>query len=288
VTKLHLLHPATFALDGGAMFGIIPKPLWEKKIKPDELNRIPMALRVMLVQTKNKNILIDTGIGHYHGEKFENQFNIETKHQGLIGSLKNVGLDPKDITDIILTHLHFDHVGGLTERKGESLFPDATLHLHQKHYEYGLNPTLRDSGSFQSDYFKPLIEKAKEQNLVHFLIEDSGVILEDEGTQIEYRISFGHTPYMVHPIVAGHIYMADLVPMSHHVHVPWVMGYDIEPGVTTVFKEKFYEMITERKLKMVFEHDLDTWGGTLKIDDKGRYVLDEAGVAQREPSQQLI
>lgn len=288
LTKLHLLHPATFALDGGAMFGIIPKPLWEKKIKPDEMNRIPMALRVMLFQTKNKNILIDTGIGHYHGEKFENQFNIETKHQGLVGSLENAGLKPSDITDIILTHLHFDHVGGLTQSQGQSLFPNAKLHLHKKHYEYALSPTLRDSGSFQSQYFQPLIEEAREKGNVNFLDSDQGIILEDEGEKVEFMISFGHTPYMVHPIMSGHIYMADLVPMSHHVHVPWVMGYDIEPGVTTVYKEKFYKVIMERNLKLVFEHDLDTWGGELSLDERGKFSLRNPGKALRDPSQQLL
>ncbi len=288
MASLHLLHPATFALDGGAMFGIIPKPLWEKKIKPDEYNRISMALRVMLVQTKNKNILIDTGIGQYHDEKFAEQFKINTDHNALIGCLESVNLSAADITDVILTHLHFDHVGGLTKNKGESLFPNATLHMHKKHYEYALSPTLRDSGSFQVQYFGPLIQEAIDKNKVHFVEGDRGVIIEDEGEKIEFLTSFGHTPYMIHPIAEGHIYMADLVPMSHHVHVPWVMGYDIEPGVTTVYKEKFYEEILQKKLKVVFEHDDELWGGELGIDDKNRYYLANPGESTKEASQKLV
>lgn len=273
--KISLLHPATFKLDGGAMFGIIPKPLWEKKIKPDNLNRINMSLRVVLLETSNRKILIDTGIGDYHGEKFEEQFAVSGTKSPLENALKAAGIQANEITDVILTHLHFDHVGGLGAGtdKHERVFPQATVHLHKQHYEYAKSPTQRDKGSFQGHFFLPLLEQYEKEGKINFLDGREGELLRDGDEVVEYMTSFGHTPHMVHPIFNGHIYMADLVPMSHHVNVPWVMGYDIEPGITTIYKEKFYKEILEKDLTMIFEHDIEVWGGKLKVDEKGRYSL---------------
>ena len=284
--NIHLLHPATFGLDGGAMFGIVPKPLWEKKIQPDEQNRIPMSLRCVLVQTKNKNILIDTGIGDYHPDKFKTNFIINTDQAPLEQALNKINLKASDITDVILTHLHFDHVGGLTteiDGKTKTVFPNATIHLHKKHFEYSQSPTMRDAGSFHTHTFLPVINEYIEKNQVHFIEGDEeGIVLTDGEEKIEYKISFGHTPYMLHPIFDGHIYMADLVPMSHHVHVPWVMGYDIEPATTTIYKQKFYDRITKENLTLIFEHDIPTWGGKLKVDERHRYTLDPAFESNQE------
>ncbi len=267
--KYFVLHPATFKLDGGAMFGIIPKPLWEKKIPSDELNRIHLSLRVMLIQTKNKNILVDTGIGDYHGDKFDDRFAVKgEKHPLLLVLKKNFNLLAEDISDIIITHLHFDHVGGLGEDENnhQEIFPKAKLHIHKKHYEYSLNPTVRDSGSFHSQFFKPLIEKADSEGRVIWHHEDQGVVLEDEGEKISYRVSFGHTPYLLHPYDDKFIYMADLVPTSSHLSIPWVMGYDISPGQTTKDKMAFYEFIANQKLTMIFEHDMKYWGARIQFD----------------------
>ena len=284
--KSYLLHPATFKLDGGAMFGIIPKPLWEKKIQADEANRIPMALRVVLIQTDNKNILIDTGIGTYHPEKFQTQFAVHGEPNHLISCLEGLQLKPEDITDIIITHLHFDHVGGLGD-KDKALFPNATVHVQKKHFEYGQNPTQRDQGSFHSHLFMPLLNYYQEKESLRLVEDLEGVLIEDGNDKIEFLTSFGHTPYMIHPIFDSHIYMADLVPMSHHVSIPWVMGYDINPGETTVYKEKFYHDIMKRNLKMIFEHDIHIWGGTLTLDDKNRYVLNEVYKSNQAPVEAL-
>lgn len=262
-----ILHPAVFKLDGGAMFGIIPKPLWSKFIPADEHNRIQLSLRVMLIQTKNRNILVDTGIGDYHGEKFDDRFGVVGPKNPLIESLqKNMQLKPEDITDLIVTHLHFDHVGGLGHNQGEhqSVFPNATLHVHRQHYDYALNPTLRDTGSFHSQYFKPLIEKAASAGKVHWLSGEEGLVLDDEGDKIFFKCSHGHTPFLTHPYDEKFIYMADLVPTSAHIPVPWVMGYDIAPGVTTLDKVKFYKFIMDKNLTMIFEHDMKVWGAKVK------------------------
>ena len=267
--KTYILHPATFKLDGGAMFGIIPKPLWERKIKADDLNRIHMSLRVMFFETENKKILIDTGIGEYHNEKFYKNFDIVSDENPLVKALATIKVKPEEITDVILTHLHFDHVGGIGDKNGNLLFKNAIIHTHRKHYEYALNPSDRDSGSFHSHIFKDILDQAK----IEFLDELEGTIIKDGADEIKYKTSFGHTPYMIHPYNDKYIYMADLVPMSHHVPIPWVMGYDIEPAVTTKYKKEFYDFIIDKDLTMIFEHDNDNWGA--KILEADRYSLDK-------------
>lgn len=265
--KYYVLHPAVFKLDGGAMFGIIPKPLWQKAIPADELNRIQLSLRVMLIQTATKNILIDTGIGDYHGEKFDNRFGVEGSKNPLLQILKEeLNLDTCDITDLIISHLHFDHVGGLgTDDPHQLVFPDATLHIHRQHYDYSLNPTARDIGSFHAQYFKGLIETAEKNGKVHWLEGKEGVILTDGKDSINFKCSFGHTPYLMHAYDENFIYMADLVPTAHHVPIPWVMAYDIAPGQTTKDKAEFYQFISDTKKTMVFEHDMQTWGAKIAL-----------------------
>ncbi len=282
--QLHSIETGKFKLDGGAMFGIIPKPLWEKKINPDELNRIDMSLRVLFIETKNKKILIDTGIGDYHSEKFKDQFDIQGGQSPVEKILKaKFNVDADQITDIIITHLHFDHVGGLGKADGKELvFKNATIHLHEDHYNYAQKPTVRDSGSFQSHFFNPILDQYKAKGQIHFVDNESGVLIEDgnnKDERIMYKTSFGHTPYMLHPYTDKYIYMADLVPMAHHVRIPWVMGYDIEPGITTEYKESFYQFIIENKLSMIFEHDKETWGGKLGLKD-GRYSLEAYAVPE--------
>ncbi len=265
--KYFVLHPAIFKLDGGAMFGIIPKPLWSKAIAADEQNRIQLSLRVMLIQTSTRNILIDTGIGDYHGDKFDGRFGVEGSKNPLISLLKEeFQLLPENITDLIVTHLHFDHVGGLgTDQESHHiLFPNATLHLHRQHYDYALRPTLRDAGSFHSQYFAPLLKKAQNENKIHWVEGEEGELLKEGDDRIFFRCSHGHTPFLLHPYDEKFIYMADLVPTSHHIPIPWVMGYDIAPGVTTQDKATFYQFIAERKLTMIFEHDLLFWGATIQ------------------------
>jgi glyoxylase-like metal-dependent hydrolase (beta-lactamase superfamily II) len=279
--KYFILHPAVFKLDGGAMFGIIPKPLWSRAIPADELNRIQLSLRVMYIETPNKKILIDTGIGDYHGEKFDQRFGIVGSRNPLVDLLKEkLGVTPEQITDLIVSHLHFDHVGGLgTPAPQEVLFPKATIHLHRQHYDYALNPTPRDSGSFQSQYFKPWIEQADQAGKVNWLDGKEGQILKDGEETIYFKCSMGHTPWLVHAYDDKFIYMADLVPTSHHLPIPWVMGYDIAPGQTTQDKQEFYEFIAQTQKTMIFEHDMNFWGAQIQFSNGEPQILElfEAG-----------
>lgn len=285
--KYSVIHPAVFKLDGGAMFGIIPKPLWSKAIPADDLNRIEMSLRVMLIQTSNRNILVDTGIGDYHGEKFDSRFGIKGEKNPLLTKLKNDhGLNPEDITDLIVTHLHFDHVGGLGHENPDHqiIFPKAVLHIHRNHFEYALHPTLRDTGSFHSQYFKPLIERAQSEGRIHWVTGEEGELLRDGTDVLFFRCSHGHTPYLLHPYDEKFIYMADLVPTSHHVPIPWVMGYDISPGQTTIDKKNFYQFILQKNLTLVFEHDLESWGAKIRQKSEDEFeVAERFKVSQIDP-----
>jgi hypothetical protein len=157
-------------------------------------------------------------------------------------------------------------VGGLGQdgEKHQGLFPNATLHIHRQHYDYALNPTLRDTGSFHSQHFRPLIEMAEKEGRVHWLDGEEGTVLKDGADEIRFKCSHGHTPWLVHPYDQKFIYMADLVPTSAHIAVPWVMGYDINPGRTTIDKVEFYKFIIENNLTMIFEHDMNIWGAKIK------------------------
>jgi len=272
--KYFSVEPARFKLDGGAMFGIIPKPLWHKVHPADELNRIELALRLVLIQTDKKNILIDTGIGDYHGVKFDERFGVTDSASPLEKALASINLKPDDITDLIISHLHFDHVGGigkLINDKMEPVLKKATIHLHKNHYEYSHKPTERDSGSFHVADFEPMIQWYVEHKQIHWLEGMEGEILPG----IHFKCSMGHTPYLLHAYDDHFIYMADLIPTSNHVSIPWVMGYDIAPGVTTEDKKHFLDFIMKKNLTMIFEHDPVYFGAKAAKNDKGDFVCGE-------------
>lgn len=260
MSSYFLFQPARFKLDGGAMFGIIPKPLWEKGAAPDSMNRIDMAMRMLVIKKKQRLILIDTGIGEHNDSKFTEMFDVRSFNNPLISALKEIGESAQTVTDVVLSHLHFDHVGGLIK------FPNATLHLHEDHYKYSFHPTERDTGSFHQSVYSPLIDWYKSEGRAHFISGKEGEILPD----LYFKTSTGHTPHMMHPYDERFIYMADLVPMSNHIHIPWVMGYDIAAGQTTIDKREFYQFIVEKNLTMIFEHDPLFWGATL-VNEKGKF-----------------
>jgi len=261
----YLLEPATFKLDGGAMYGIIPKPLWNKRHPSDELNRIDLALRLWLIKTDSRLILIDTGIGDYHGEKFNKRFDVKSDQSPLAQAISHAGFSLEDVTDLVISHLHFDHVGGICKEnsagKMEPVLPQARCHVHRSHYEYSLSPTDRDQGSFHSETFDPIIRYYKDAQLLHFYDGEEGDLFDlAAGKKLSFKCSHGHTPWLMHPYTDRFIYLSDLVPTSHHLSIPWVMGYDISPGITTENKKEFFNFINEKKLSIIYEHDPKFWG----------------------------
>jgi glyoxylase-like metal-dependent hydrolase (beta-lactamase superfamily II) len=269
-----LLQPATFRLDGGGMYGIIPKPLWEKHSPPDQLNRIQLSLRLWLLKTADRLILIDTGLAAHQDSRTKERFDVQGPDHPIQEALAELQLSLDDITDLVISHLHFDHAGGMTHKTSTELefaFRNAQLHLHRDHYQYALQPTARDTGSFHVHEFKPVIEKLNHEGRVTWHEGQEGELFDS----LAFRCSHGHTPWLMHPYNDQYIYLADLIPTAHHVSIPWVMGYDIAPGQTTKDKLDFLNMIVKKNLHLIFEHDIDSWGASITSCEKRHFKISE-------------
>lgn len=276
----YMIEPARFKLDGGAMYGIIPKPLWNKVHPADEHNRVDLALRLWLMRSGDKVVLVDTGIGDYHGKTFDQRFDVRGKDDPLTQALATLDLTPDDITDLVISHLHFDHVGGIGRLNKDDemvpLFSKATCHVHRQHFEYAQKPTARDSGSFHTHHFMPVLNYYKDQGQLVFHEGEEGLIFNFAQDQpLRFKCSHGHTPWLMHPYTDQYIYLSDLIPTTHHLHIPWVMGYDISPGITTENKQEFLSFIREHNLSVIYEHDPEYWGSSLTLDEKNRIAHKE-------------
>lgn len=251
-----------FALDGGAMFGTVPRVLWERSNPPDEKNRILMEARGLLLKSDQRNILIDTGngadfvakYGDKMGSKFAQMYAVEEGGPSLLSSLRKHGLGAEDITDVILTHLHFDHAGGATtERDGKiaPTFPKARYYVQKANLETATHPNIRERASYFSANFQSLI--------------DSGVLTILNGeTQnlipgISVFISNGHTQgQQIVKVSDGKntlLYCGDMVPTSSHVRLAWIMGYDLDPLTIIEEKKKFLSQAADQNWYLFFEHD---------------------------------
>lgn len=250
--NIHTIDSGYFYLDGGAMFGIIPKPLWEKTNPADEANRIKLATRNLLLVSNDKKILIDTGMGRKWSKKSVEIYRIEQDEFSLESSLAKLSVKPEDITDVLLTHLHFDHTGGSTEMIDGKLIPtfkNAKYHVAEKNFNWAMNPSERDMGSYIKDNFLPLFENS----VLYFF---KGKFFDDE---IEFIEVNGHTFGMQLVKISDSsntiLFCADLFPTSSHISLPYVMGYDLRPLVTVEEKKQILPKAVDGNWKLCFEHD---------------------------------
>ncbi len=271
---LHALDTGRFALDGGAMFGIVPRVLWERRIAPDARHRIPLAARCLLIEGEGRRILVDTGLGDKMDARFAELYAVDRGAATLERSLAARGLAPSDITDVILTHLHFDHAGGATVRGGgraRAAFPEATYYVQQQHWDWAHDPHPREAASFLPDNYDPLAEEGRlqllsgEQELfpgVHLHVVDG----HTRGQQL-VRIGGGG---------AAVLFAADLVPTAAHLPAAWVMGYDIAPLTSVDEKTRLLEQACREGWTLVFEHDAAIEAAHVARGERGRYEAADA------------
>ena len=263
---LYSVETSEFGLDGGAMFGIIPKPVWEKKVSADELNRVNMVTRSLLLVSDEKKILIDTGNGTKWEEKYKQIYNINTDQYNIEKSLEKYGFSSEQITDVICTHMHFDHIGGNTKIKsGEVVptFPNAKYWISEENWKLANHPSQKDAGSFIEHDWKVLAE-----NQMIEIIDGREPFIEG----IETFVTHGHTPGLLHPIVSDGsnklFYGADIFPMVAHIPIPWVMAYDVQPVVTMEEKQKLLQKMEREDWILFFEHDPHIQACTVHKDGK--------------------
>jgi len=249
---MNILHDGYFKLDGGAMFGVVPKVIWDRLELSDERNRILMSANPVLVRTGEHTVLIDTGLGDKYNPKAIDIYDIELP-RGLMAELMRLEVAPEEIDFVINSHLHFDHIGGntLSDEMGliTPAFPNAKYVMQKTEYEDAINPSSRTKASYNPDDIVPLQESGQ-------------IMLVDGDTEVvpgvKMRVTGGHT--RAHTIVQIEsenetaVFMADLIPTSSHVKVPYVMGYDLYPGDTADYKEEFLKEAIEKDYLLLFEH----------------------------------
>jgi glyoxylase-like metal-dependent hydrolase (beta-lactamase superfamily II) len=266
--KLHLFNIANFMVDGGAMFGVVPKVLWSRYYLSNENNLIELTLRSMVVETAGHVILIDTGWGDKQDEKFFRHVYLHGG-EGLIEGLKNIGYSPEDITDVFLTHLHADHCGGGVKReeRGDGYrltFPKATYHVSRTQWKWAVKNNLREADSFLEENILP-IGQSDHLNL----IDEEGDLFPG----FSLMLCYGHTPGMMIPVIKFKdktlVYTGDLIPTIAHIPLIWNMSYDIESLKTIEEKQRLLNEALEGGYIFVFQHDERTECCNLEMTPKG-------------------
>ena len=275
--NIYSINTGNFKLDGGAMFGVVPKRLWQKTNPADENNMCSWAMRSMLIEIGNRLILIDTGIGDKQGEKFFSHYYLHGE-ETLKSSLKKYGFSTDDVTDVFLTHLHFDHCGGAVEWNKDKtgyipVFKNAIYWSNEQHWEWATQPNPREKASFLSENILPIQESGQLQ-----FIKRVGDYTENVFPQFDVLFVDGHTDSMMIPHIQFKnetiVFMADLLPSTGHIPLPYVMGYDTRPLLTLSEKEKFLNKAVENNYVLFLEHDYFSECCRLQQTEKGIRLLD--------------
>ncbi|MEO8886125.1 MAG: MBL fold metallo-hydrolase [Mucilaginibacter sp.] len=266
--NLYIIDTGLFKLDGGAMFGVVPKTIWSKTNPADENNLCTLAMRCLLIEDGDRLILIDTGIGNKQDEKFFSHYYLQGD-DSLDSSLAALGFSANDITDIFLTHLHFDHVGGAVKRDGDTLIPafkNATYWSNRQHWDWAVNPNAREKASFLKENILPIEQSGQ----LKFVDVQDGVRFTDN---IHIRFINGHTKAMMLPLITYKgkqiLYVADLVPTVGHIPLPYIPAYDMFPLTTLDEKKKILDDAAEKEFILFFEHDAVNECCTVQQTEKG-------------------
>lgn len=271
--KLHAIEAGNFKLDGGAMFGVVPKVIWNKTNPADENNQIDIAARCLLIEDADRLILIDTGMGDKQSDKFFGHYHLWGDYS-LEKSLREKGFCPDDITDVFLTHLHFDHVGGAVSWNKDHTgyvptFKNARYWTNENHWEWATKPNAREKASFLSENILPLQESGQ----LHFIQRPDGDLLEKSELGFGIFFADGHTEKQMIPLIDYQgdtiAFCADLLPTAGHIPLPYVMGYDTRPLLTLPEKQKFLQMAVDERFLLFLEHDAHNPVITLQNTEKG-------------------
>ena len=270
--RIHAIQAAGQKLDGGAMFGVVPKPLWEKRIRPDERNRIPLGMRCLLVEHEAGLVLIDTGVGNKENEKFRDIYGIENAGEGggtwLEDGLATLGFSPSDVRVVINTYLHFDHAGGNTRVDPDggvvATFPRARYFVQHGEHHWATHTNERTAASYFTRNWDSLLASG-----AMTLVEGELEIVPGISTVL----SGGHTPWHQSVLVDGGdgekaLFLGDVCPTASHLPLPWIMGYDVEPLVTLESKRRLLTRAVAEGWLLVFEHDAEVPWGRIEHDGK--------------------
>ena len=272
--KVIVLETGDFKLDGGAMMGSVPKVLWEETNPADEMNRIDLSLRCLLLDNGFKRVLIETGMGNKFDEKFKSMFAIKQSSRPLSNTLAKSDYSVENITDVVLTHLHFDHSGGAMEidKNGNLVpaFPNAQYHISKSNWDTGLTPNPRDRASYLKDNYLPL----KDAGVLN-LIADNSEILSGISSYIVNGHTTGQQLIKVKSGVDVLVFCSDLIPLRSHLKLPWIMGYDLNALLSLQEKTKFLHDAAEGDWWLFFYHDPKTVAVKIKKGEKYYDVVEE-------------